>query len=85
MQALNLHQLRQFIGREVEFQGQTCCVIEVLEEGPALVLSCTHGAKVIQPNQHGDAARRVPRTCSIPVFTQDRQHLHPDFMSLGLS
>lgn len=79
-----LEQLRACIGRELDFDGYACRVIEVLEDGPALVLSCETGASIIQPNQHGDATRRVPRTCTVPVMDSEGTALHPDFVALNL-
>jgi len=76
--------LRACIGRELEFEGHRCRVIEVLEDGPALVLSCETAAPVIQPNQHGDATRRVPRTRTVPVLNVEGTALNPDFAALRL-
>ncbi|HHS97702.1 MAG TPA: hypothetical protein ENK08_07355 [Chloroflexi bacterium] len=80
---ISLDQLRGMIGLEVRFLGWRCHVIEVLEDGPSLVLqeSDTH---TIQPDQYGNAGRRVPRTHTIPVLTGDRLALHPDFLDLEL-
>lgn len=79
----SLDALRSYIGREVSFDGQQCQIIEVLEDGPALVLSCTRNS-VIQPNQHGDATRRVPETRTIPILNRERTELHPDYLRLDL-
>lgn len=76
--------LRACIGRELEFEGHQCRVIEVLEDGPALVLSCETAATVIQPNQHGDATRRVPRTRTVPMLNAEGTALNPDFVALKL-
>lgn len=81
---INLEQLRACLGRELEFEGHHCRIVELLEDGPALVLSCETAASVIQPNQYGDATRRVSRTRTVPVFTQDGTDLHPDFEKLQL-
>lgn len=81
----SLERLRACIGRELDFEGHHCRVIEVLEDGPALVLSCETAAAVIQPNQHGDATRRVPRTRTVPVMNAEGTALNPDFVALRLS
>lgn len=79
-----LEELRSLIGRDVSFAGQHCRVIEVLEDGPALVLSCS-ADNVIQANQHGDATRRVPMTRTIPVLNREHTELHPDYVRLQLN
>lgn len=74
--------LRGLIGTRVQHQGQTCRVIEVVEPGPMLVLQCENLNGVIQPNQYGDATRRVPKTISVPVLSEDGGELHPEFRLL---
>ncbi|MBI5462502.1 MAG: hypothetical protein HY941_09990 [Gammaproteobacteria bacterium] len=81
---ITLERLRACIGREVMCAGEPCTVIEVLEEGPTLVLSCQSGNTVVQANQHGEATRRVPRTRTVPVFNADSDQPHPDFLKLNL-
>ena len=76
--------LRGLIGRHLRYQGQACCIIEVLEPGPVLVLQCENAAGVIQANQYGDATRRVPRTINLPVLNEDGDELHPEFRRLDL-
>ncbi len=76
--------LEGLIGLELEFLGEVCQVIEVLEEPPALVLQCSWEDTVIQSTQFGDANRRVPRTITIPVFRSDGSGLHPDFQALEI-
>ncbi len=80
---LELDQLRGMIGVRVTHEGMRCVVIEVLEDGPSLVLQQV-GESVIQPNQFGDPQRRVPATCTVPVLTADRTALHPAFLALEL-
>ena len=76
--------LRALIGTRLRVRGQSCRIIDVLEPELALVLQCDSGASVIQPNQYGDATRRVPRTLQLPVLTPEGNDLHPDFRELGL-
>ncbi|HKJ94286.1 MAG TPA: hypothetical protein VKA32_01500 [Gammaproteobacteria bacterium] len=64
---IDINQLEALIGSEVRFRGRRLTVVEVLSERPALVLSETDGASGIQANQFGEAARRAPRTWTIPV------------------
>lgn len=77
--------LRRLIGTRLHYQGQSCRIIEVLEPGPALVLQCENHSGVIQPNQYGDATRRVPRTIQLPVLNEEGDAFHPEFRQLDIS
>lgn len=55
------------IGRRVRYQGQTYEIIEILIEEPALLVLQNEGHTTIQPDQHGEAHRRVPETVTLPV------------------
>ncbi len=81
---ITLNQLRGMIGQSVRHQGRDYDVIEVLEQGTELVLQEKQAATIIQPDQHGDAHRRVPKTVTIPVLTADKTELHPSFLALDL-
>jgi len=71
--------LRALTGRRVNYQGQACQVIEVLDSEQALVVQCLAAstAPAIQGNQFGEATRRVQACHTIPLFDETRQ-LHPD-------
>lgn len=84
MMTVTVERLRACIGREVVCAGERCVIIEVLEDGPMLVLSCLSGATAVQPNQHGEANRRVPRTRTVPVINHADGGLHPEFLRLNL-
>ena len=81
---ITLDQLRGMIGLEAYHQGIACQVIEVLEDGPSLVLQAIALHGVIQPNQHGDPSRRVPQTFTVQVLTDSRRELHPEYLALDL-
>ena len=81
---ITLDQLRGMIGLRLLHQGITCRVIEVLEDGPSLVLQSLNEAPRIQPNQHGEAQRRTPVTYTVPVLTREKTELHPQFLALDL-
>lgn len=81
---VRVEQLRQMIGRWVQYQGVSCQIIEALQEGPALVLVSSAAETTIQPNQYGEAWRRVPETYIVPVFNPERTALDPTFLELGL-
>lgn len=81
---INLERLRDCIGHELVFEGQRCRIIELLEDGPALVLACDTRAPEIQANQYGDATRRVDRTRTVSVLNADGNDYHADFVKLNL-
>jgi len=80
--AISLEQLRGMIGIEFHYNNKACQVVEVLEDGPSLVLQ--YFENDIQNNQHGNAHRRVPETFCIPVLSQDKKELSELFLSLDL-
>ncbi len=82
---ITLEQLRSLIGLRMIHQGILCRVIEVLEDGPSLVLQSIEEAPSIQPNQHGEATRRSPVTYTIPVLNDDRTELSAEFLGLDLA
>ena len=81
---ITLDQLRSMIGMRLMHQGILCQVIEVLQDGPSLVLQSIDEAPSIQPNQHGEATRRTPVTYTVPVLNQDKTELHAQFLALDL-
>lgn len=72
--ATTLHAL---VGRRLIYDGVACQVIDVIVDGPSLVLCRTDADGIIQPNQFGEARRRVPQTYMIPFWSQVRDDLHP--------
>jgi len=66
-------------------QNVLCHVVEVLEDGPSIVLQSLESMQNIQPNLHGDATRRVPTTYTIPVLNHDKTELHSDYLALNLA
>ena len=80
---ISVDELRGMIGTRVRYQGITCSILEVLEDGPALVLISV-GQGAIQSDQFGNPKRRVPETFTIPVFTPEHDAYHPAYLSLGL-
>lgn len=80
----SLAQLRGLIGQRVMHRGIACSVIEVLEDGPALVLRDLEGNTAIQDNQYGDPRRRVGRTYTVPVLDEAGSALHAEFLQLEL-
>ena len=81
---ITLDQLRGMIGLRLFYQGIQCQVIEVLEDGPSLVLQSIEEEPGIQANQHGEATRRVPVTYTVPVLNNTKDELHSQFLELDL-
>lgn len=79
---ITLKQLRGMIGVKLCHNNKNCQVVEVLEDGPSLVLQ--YFENDIQENQHGNAHRRVPETVCIPVLSGDKKKLSDVFLSLDL-
>lgn len=71
-----LSRLRSLIGRSLEIRGQQCRVMDVLEDGPMLVLEVI-GATSIQADQWGDAHRRTPESFALSVYEEDGGDLNP--------
>jgi hypothetical protein len=82
-QPTEVEHLREMIGLAVAYRGIECCVVEVLEDGPWLVLS-TRDRRALQDNQFGEPRREVPETYTVPVWDEGGTGLHRDFLSLGL-
>lgn len=80
--AASLPDLRRLIGQSVMHKGICCHVLEVLHDGPTLVLVDEQNTD-IQDNQYGEASRVVPRTYTVPV--RAGAALHPDFIELTLA
>lgn len=76
-----LKELQKLVGRNVEYEGVHCQVIEVLAQGPEIVLEGLD-ADEIQANQFGEAHRRVPKTYSIPLSSGTDDDLHPVMLAL---
>ena len=77
--SISLDQLRNMIGVQVYHQGISCKVIEVLEDGPSLVL-ISIDENHIQADQYGNPQRRVPETFTIPVLTTDGDEIQPAYL-----
>ncbi len=69
-------QLRKLIGQFLNFRGLPCRIIEILDadgSNPLLVLRSDEHE--IQPDQWGEAHRRVPTTRTVAVYDSDGQLL----------
>lgn len=82
-QTTSLPELRRLIGQRVLHRGIRCRIIEVLEDGPSLVLADGECNMDIQDNRFGEPNRMVPRTYTIPV--RAGTEFHPDFLELTVA
>lgn len=80
---ISIDYLREMIGATVIHEGTHCKVVEVIEEGPHIVLVDLN-VDAIQSDQYGSPHRRVPRTYLIPVHSEEPGCLHPDYQALVL-
>ena len=67
--------LRALVGETVEYRDRRLRIIDVLGEGPSLVLA-DQGTE-IQADLHGDPRRRVQRTLTIRALDDSGEHLAP--------
>ncbi len=63
-----IESLRSVIGQRVRFHDVIFEIIEILEDGPSFVLQNCEEHTSIQPDQHGEAHRRVPQTMTLPIL-----------------
>ncbi|NOY66283.1 MAG: hypothetical protein GXP13_02585 [Gammaproteobacteria bacterium] len=80
---ITLDQLRGMIGVAVIHQGIPCKIVEVLEDGPSLVLINIDESH-IQVNQYGNPLRKVPQTFTVPVLNSAGDEIHPAYLALDL-
>jgi len=79
---LDTEQMRSMIGLRVKYHEVYCQVIEIIEDGPAIVLEDLEMHTSIQADQHGEAHRKVPKTYTITILSKDRYEFSPAFLAL---
>ncbi len=75
--------LLDLIGERFHLGNRIYTVIEVLPEGPCLILEANSGALGIQENQHGEPLRRTRTLMSLPVYMSGSKTLNPDLGKLA--
>jgi len=75
-------ELQALIGRHCKHKECQCEIIEILEDGPSIVLY-KHGQAEIQCNWFGEAQRRAPGTYTIPVVSKLTDDLHPVIQAIA--
>lgn len=78
----NIQQIEGLLGRKIIYQGGPCQIIEILGEGPCLVLQDCQSHSVIQADQFGDARRWAPRTFTVALYNIRRDGLNPALTDL---
>jgi hypothetical protein len=81
---ITIEQLRGLLGLQVIHQGETCRVIEVIEESLSIVVAHEDRDPTIQSNLHGHAHRKVPQTAVIPVLSSGGNEFNQQFLCLEL-
>jgi hypothetical protein len=80
--SFNPQQIERLLGRRIIYAGTVCQIIEVLGEGPCLVLQDCGHQSVIQADQFGDARRWVPRIFTVALYNLRRDGLNPALADL---
>jgi len=80
----DINSLRSAIGQRVRFKNVIFEIIEILEDGPSFVLQDCEARTSIQPDQHGEAHRRVPQTMTLPILMTTDGNLDSDGMGIEL-
>jgi len=80
----DIDSLRSAIGKRVRFHNVVFEIIEILEDGPSFVLQDCEERTSIQPDQHGEAHRRVPQTMTLPIIMTTDGNLDSDGMGIEL-
>lgn len=84
VEIFDVERLRNLIGKEVSHNGKSCHIIEVLEDGPALILQQSEFLTRIQADQHGEAHRKVPTTITVPVLDDESEAFSGAFNALDV-
>jgi hypothetical protein len=72
------------IGLHIRWHDTRYVIVEVLEDGPALVAQRFAPDAAIQGDAHGRAHRHVQSIVVIKVLIPDRSLLHHDFLDIEL-
>lgn len=79
---LDTEQMRSMIGLRVKYHEVYCQVIEIIEDGPSIVLEDLEMHISIQADQHGEAHRKVPKNYTITILSKDQYEFSPEFLAL---
>lgn len=79
-----IEQLRSLIGARILHHDQEYRLVEVIDDGPCILLQYTGPQTIIQADQHGNAHRRVPETLMVPLYAPDHAGFDIVFSSLEM-
>ena len=83
MIVISTEQIRGMIGLQVKYHDTYCRVVEILDDGPTIILEDMEiQNSSIQADQHGEAHRRVPQTYTISVLSPDKMEFSITFLAL---
>jgi hypothetical protein len=72
------------LGLRVRYRGAVYSVLEVIEDGPAIVIEPEIAVSSIQTDAYGNARRHTRSLLTIPVLSADRREIHPEFLAIDL-
>ena len=82
MISFSTHQMRSMIGLRVVYHDAHYQIVEILDDGPHIVIESIDHHIHIQADQHGEAHRKVPKTHTIPILSIDNLEFSIEFLSL---
>ncbi|MGA7979363.1 MAG: hypothetical protein WCA32_03955 [Chromatiaceae bacterium] len=77
--------LRSLIGRDCEYLGRPCRLVEILVDEWALVLETRELIPPIQPDQYGQALYRANDVLQVPIFDETGEALSEELKDLLVS
>lgn len=81
---ITVDQLRGMLGLRVRYRGAIYSVLEVIEDGPAIVIEPELAVSSIQADAYGNARRQAKTLLTIPVLSADQRQIHPEFLAIDL-
>lgn len=79
---MDIEDLRPLIGQRIRGGKCVYTIVEVLDEGPSVILESESRFKIIQENQHGIPSRRSRHTITMPVLSPDGRDWNPALKDL---
>lgn len=77
-----LERLRNLIGRDCDYLGRRCRLIEVLADEGILVLEVRERLPPIQTDQYGQAVYRANDLMQVPIFDRNGSLFSDEIMDL---
>jgi hypothetical protein len=77
--------LRKLIGRDCEYLGTRCRLVEILADEEVLILEAREHVPPIQMDQYGQAAYRGNDLVQVPIFRRDGTSFSEEIIDLFAS